>query len=169
MAPGALDQQGLPTRAVDSAIAREAWRAMRKRVVALSFGYLVVNSHKEGNVRVLDELDLYEISLTPTPANPATRVLSMKGGFWRIARFECVTLQWRLSAKLEDQLTRQDGFTVHAEAADYPFTLSMSSKAAREAVFGQEPATAVVDLPVRSTKQEGKEFVRMPTADPRAP
>ena len=46
------------------------------------------------------------------------------------------------------------------QAAGYPFTLSMTPKAARAALFGKEPATAVVDLPVRSTKQEGKELVR---------
>jgi HK97 family phage prohead protease len=71
-----------------SAVAREAWRAMRSGSIALSFGFLTLKSHTEGNVKVLDQLDLYEISLTPSPANAATRVLSMKGRpITRIASF----------------------------------------------------------------------------------
>jgi hypothetical protein len=41
----------------DSAIAREAWRAMKGGVIGCSFGYLVTKSHSEGGVRVLDEVD----------------------------------------------------------------------------------------------------------------
>jgi phage head maturation protease len=51
---------------------------MRSGVVSLSFGYLVTKSYNEGKTRVLDEVDLFEITLTSTPANADTHVLSMK-------------------------------------------------------------------------------------------
>ncbi len=39
---------------------------------------------------MLDEIDLYEVSLTATPVNSETRVLSMKGGLrLQVACFEC--------------------------------------------------------------------------------
>jgi hypothetical protein len=75
-----------------SAVAREAWRAMRSGAISLSFGFLTLKSHNEDTIRVLDQLDLYEISLTPSPMNPATRVLSMKSTRLeprRIATFGC--------------------------------------------------------------------------------
>ena len=68
---GQLDLQG-------SEVAREAWRAMRSGAIGASFGYLTKKSHHEGDVHVLDELDLFEVSLTPAPMNSDTRVLSMK-------------------------------------------------------------------------------------------
>jgi phage head maturation protease len=61
-----------------SEVAREAWRSMKNEAVALSFGYMTVNSRKRGDTTELIELDLYEISITPTPANPHTRILEMK-------------------------------------------------------------------------------------------
>jgi uncharacterized protein len=61
-----------------SEVAREAWRAMRTGTIGLSFGFLVTKSHNERDVRVLDEIDLFEISLTPSPVSADTRVLSMK-------------------------------------------------------------------------------------------
>jgi HK97 family phage prohead protease len=76
----------------ESAVAREAWRAMKGGTVGLSFGYLVTKSHDEADVRVLDEVDLFEVSLTPSPMNADTRVLSMKSARLeprRIASFEC--------------------------------------------------------------------------------
>jgi HK97 family phage prohead protease len=62
----------------DSQVAREAWRSMRDDRVALSFGYLTVKSRERGEVTDLFELDLYEISIVPSPANPHTRILEMK-------------------------------------------------------------------------------------------
>jgi HK97 family phage prohead protease len=53
-------------------------RALPEGAIGLSFGYLVTKSHPEGDVRVLDEVDLFEVSLTPSPMNADTRVLSMK-------------------------------------------------------------------------------------------
>jgi HK97 family phage prohead protease len=49
--------------------ARQAWRAMKQGSIYLSFGYMTNASHTEGDVKVLDEIDLFEITLTPS-ANP---------------------------------------------------------------------------------------------------
>jgi HK97 family phage prohead protease len=69
---GKLDLDG-------SDMAREAWRLVKARNVALSFGYLVTDAVKRADgIQELRELDLYEISLTPAPANPDTRILSFK-------------------------------------------------------------------------------------------
>jgi HK97 family phage prohead protease len=63
----------------DSALAVEAWRALKRGTVALSFAYMVLDSTKRTDgVTELLELDLFEVSLTPAPANPDTRVLSWK-------------------------------------------------------------------------------------------
>ena len=62
-----------------SEVAREAWRSMKAGRIALSFGYLVTHDFKrDDGVRELLGIDLFEISLTPSPANPDTRVVSMK-------------------------------------------------------------------------------------------
>jgi HK97 family phage prohead protease len=71
-AKGKLDLEG-------SEIAREAWRLVKARTVALSFGYLATDTFRRTDgIQELRELDLYEISLTPAPANPDTRILSFK-------------------------------------------------------------------------------------------
>ena len=63
----------------DSEVAREAWRSMKAGRIALSFGYIVTSDFKrEDGVRELLGVYLYEISLTPSPANPETRITSMK-------------------------------------------------------------------------------------------
>jgi HK97 family phage prohead protease len=62
-----------------SHVAVQAWRAMKDNAVSLSFGYLATDQKRgRDGVNELREIDLYEVSLTPTPANPDTRVLSMK-------------------------------------------------------------------------------------------
>jgi HK97 family phage prohead protease len=61
-----------------SEVARQTWRSMKDNRVALSFGYLTVKSRKRGEVTDLLELDLFEISIVPSPANPQTRILEMK-------------------------------------------------------------------------------------------
>jgi HK97 family phage prohead protease len=62
----------------DSEVAREAWRSMKDNRVALSFGYMTVKSQSRDGINELLELDLYEISIAPHPANPHTRILEMK-------------------------------------------------------------------------------------------
>jgi HK97 family phage prohead protease len=62
----------------NSEIAREAWRSMKNNALALSFGYLATKTRKKGQVTQLLEIDLFEISVVPAPANDSTRVLSLK-------------------------------------------------------------------------------------------
>jgi phage head maturation protease len=64
---------------------------VKKDRVGLSFGYLTTD-HRVGadGTKELVELDLFEITLTPTPANADTRVLETKSlGDVRLRRFEC--------------------------------------------------------------------------------
>jgi HK97 family phage prohead protease len=69
---GSLDLDG-------SAVAGEAWRSMKANAVALSFGYMAPGSGKRRDgVRELTEIDLFEISVVPSPANPDTRFLELK-------------------------------------------------------------------------------------------
>ena len=76
---------------LDSDLARSAWRSVKKNRIGLSFGYLVTDERVGADgVRELTELDVFEISLTATPANGDTRVLSTKSlGDIRVRRFEC--------------------------------------------------------------------------------
>ena len=63
----------------DSEVAREAWRSMKNNAVALSFGYMISKSKaRSDGVRELLEIDLFEISVVPAPANPDTRFVSLK-------------------------------------------------------------------------------------------
>ena len=62
----------------DSEVAREAWRSMKNDAFSLSFGYVTLQTRKRGGINDLLELDLFEVSIVPHPANPDTRVLSMK-------------------------------------------------------------------------------------------
>jgi uncharacterized protein len=62
----------------DSAVAREAWRSVKAGRIGLSIGYMVQRSHPDGEVKVLDQVDLFEISITPSPANPGARILGWK-------------------------------------------------------------------------------------------
>jgi HK97 family phage prohead protease len=69
---GKLDLEG-------SEVARQAWRSMKNGTISLSFGFLVTDARKrDDGVRELLGIDLFEVSLTPAPANPQTRVTSMK-------------------------------------------------------------------------------------------
>jgi len=63
----------------ESEVARNAWRAMKKNAVALSFGYLAPDMHRrKDGIQELREIDLYEITVCPGPCNPRTRFLSLK-------------------------------------------------------------------------------------------
>ena len=50
----------------DSEMAREAWRSVKRNRIGLSFGFLVVDEHDDNGVKVLDTLDVFEITLTPS-------------------------------------------------------------------------------------------------------
>lgn len=71
LAEAKLDLEGSET-------AREAWRAIKSDSIGVSFGYLAEEESVEDGTRLLKAIDLYEISLTPTPMNADTRVVSWK-------------------------------------------------------------------------------------------
>ena len=63
----------------DSKVAREAWRSMKNNSVSLSFGYMIGKSKARfDGVRELLEIDLFEISVVPAPANAETRFVELK-------------------------------------------------------------------------------------------
>lgn len=69
---GKLDLEG-------SEVAKEAWRAMKSNAMALSFGYMVAEgAEAKDGVYELKAVDLFEISVTPSPMNPDTRFLALK-------------------------------------------------------------------------------------------
>lgn len=62
-----------------SEVARDVWQLVKNNTISLSFGYLVTDASKRADgIQELRELDLFEVSLTPGPANPDTRILSFK-------------------------------------------------------------------------------------------
>jgi HK97 family phage prohead protease len=64
----------------ESDLARAAWRSMKRGVMSLSFGYLATDTFKRSDgIQELREIDLFEVSIVPAPANADTRILSLKG------------------------------------------------------------------------------------------
>lgn len=62
----------------DSAKAREAWRLVKADSIGVSFGYLSESQDGADGTRLLTSIDLFELSLTPSPMNADTRVLAWK-------------------------------------------------------------------------------------------
>lgn len=91
----------------ESEVAREAWRSMKANRVGLSFGYLVTESGSaDDGITELKALDLFEISVTPAPANPDTRFVSLKSMKPAELRDEIKKLRKRLDeieAAIEDE------------------------------------------------------------------
>jgi len=64
---------------LDVAKGREAYSLMKQGALSgLSIGYSVIKSSSKSNVRLLEELKLYEISPVTFPANGEARVSSVK-------------------------------------------------------------------------------------------
>ena len=62
-----------------SETAREVWRLVKSDRVGVSFGYLVIEQEDaDDDVRLLKAIDLFEVSLTASPMNGDTRVVSWK-------------------------------------------------------------------------------------------
>lgn len=78
------DDYGLFVRGhllLDLPKAREAYVLLKTGVVdGLSIGFLPRQVHEEGGVRVLDQVDLFEVSLVTFMANPLAYVTTCKGG-----------------------------------------------------------------------------------------
>jgi HK97 family phage prohead protease len=63
----------------NSEVARKVWPRMKDSAVSLSFGFLATDTCKRTDgIQELREIDLYEISIVSAPANPDTRILSVK-------------------------------------------------------------------------------------------
>jgi Escherichia/Staphylococcus phage prohead protease len=92
----------------DSDVAREAWRSMKNDAVSLSFGYVTLKTRKRGGINDLLELDLFEVSIVPHPANPDTRVLSTKAALAeRRVPTDAAPRQQAKTLGLEPPLTRR--------------------------------------------------------------
>lgn len=64
---------------MESKVGKEAWRTFKSRTVGFSFGYLVLQARNiKGGGRNITELDVFEVTATPTPMNNDTRVLFTK-------------------------------------------------------------------------------------------
>lgn len=58
---------------------QDAYSLLKSGIVdGLSIGFLPQQSHKEGDIRVLEQIDLFEVSLVTFMANPLARVTSCK-------------------------------------------------------------------------------------------
>lgn len=65
----------------ESDVGREAWRSFKSRSIGFSFGYLIPeggSTKRQGGGRHITELDVFEVTATPTPMNNGTRVLGTK-------------------------------------------------------------------------------------------
>jgi Escherichia/Staphylococcus phage prohead protease len=63
----------------ESETAKQVWRLMKANSVGLSFGYMVLEDGKGADgARELNKLDLFEVTITPAPANADTRFISLK-------------------------------------------------------------------------------------------
>lgn len=85
---------------------REAWRSMKAGTMSLSFGYMVVSEKQADDANELHELDLFEISIVPGPANADTRFLSLKSMSDDQLREELGSLRKRvdeIEAQLEEK------------------------------------------------------------------
>lgn len=82
---------------------REAWRSMKAGTMSLSFGYMVVAEKQADDANELHELDLFEISVVPGPANADTRFLSLKSMSDAQLREELGSLRKRVD-EIEAQL-----------------------------------------------------------------
>lgn len=63
-----------------SKVGKEAWRSFKSGAIGFSFGYMILQAaNRKGGGRNITELDVFEVTATPTPMNNDTRVLSTKG------------------------------------------------------------------------------------------
>jgi HK97 family phage prohead protease len=122
----------------DSEVAREAWRSMKNDAVSLSFGYVTHKTRRRGGINDLLELDLFEVSIVPHPANPDTRVLSMKAAMAeRRAPTDADLRQQATALGIEPPLTRRQ-------------LRRRSDEIALEHALGWQPPPEVTPEPAKS-------------------
>jgi HK97 family phage prohead protease len=96
----------------------DAWRAMRSDSIGFSIGYLVKKSRprSRGKGRYLEQVDLFEISLTATPMVFDSRVLEMKA--WNGAASNYTDAQYAEACVLdrrdcgEEELTPKERYSL---------------------------------------------------------
>ena len=91
---------------------------MRKGIVkGLSIGYGTVREDFSGKVRLLKDLDLYEVSLVTIPMNPAAQVTAVKSQLTTVRDFERWLRETGGFSKAEAARIASHGFkgTEHAE------------------------------------------------------
>lgn len=114
----------------DTERGRETWRLAKSGTLGFSFGYLVTDSVKRGDIREIRKLDVFEVSATPAPMNNRTRVLSTKAvGEHAHVRAEAqqhmLHLFDGLVASHEDSLRKQcDDLAVEIKAQNRPVQVS---------------------------------------------
>jgi HK97 family phage prohead protease len=135
-----------------SEVAREAWRSMKNNAVSLSFGYVTLKTRNRGGVNDLLELDLFEVSIVPHPANPDTRVLSMKAAVAeRRVPTDAALRQQAKALGIEPPLTRRQ-------------LRRRSDEIALEHALGWEPPPKVTPEPAESVPtaaQQRREWDRL--------
>ena len=63
---------------LDTERGRNVWKLLKANRLAFSFGYMPTKARQRGGTRELLEVDVFEISITASPANNRTRVLAKK-------------------------------------------------------------------------------------------
>lgn len=122
--------QGRFTMAV--AKAKEVYALAKDGAIGgLSIGYMTVKSVMDGNVRVLKEVELYEVSLVTFPMNTASKITGIKS-----ENFEGITEKLAAGERLTEREFEQ-------MAKGLGLTNSQAERAARIHLKGQgEPAEA---------------------------
>jgi HK97 family phage prohead protease len=92
---------------LDTERGKQVWRLLKRNVVAFSFGYLVSDEVKRPDgVREIRSLDLFEVSVTPSPANDQTRVLDLKAAA-EARRDVIAEEEFRSMKEIYDRLDRE--------------------------------------------------------------
>ena len=88
---------------------REAWRLLKANSVGFSFGYLATKTHeRDDGIRILDEIDLFEVTVTPSPANNRTRVLDLKSEDRDDSEFRALKATWDRVHRQRDEEVRKE-------------------------------------------------------------
>ena len=71
-----------------------------------------------------------------------------------------VPLRWQLGMELTGGLRREEDCTYRSTRSEYPVVLTMSPSDVRTSLLSEEPATAVVELPLTAEVKQGRELIR---------
>jgi HK97 family phage prohead protease len=78
---------------------KDVYSLLKSRAVdGLSIGFQTKFAHREGECKVLDDIDLYEVSLVTFTANPSAKVTSCKHRWWMRSYDQTVYMMDRLKS-----------------------------------------------------------------------